>query len=370
MNGIEPLLVALIVFAVRDGILAWWLIHKLIAAVPPAAPAPAPIPEPHPAPVAAEPEPVVPAAGKPRFTNIVATSFAGGNDSAVSRTSAYDGKIIDGDRELAAALPAHGMAGRLIRVFYKGRTVDTHVRDVGPWNGDPISTDDPYWTTGSRPQAETGTDKTGRKTNRAGIDLSPAAWKALGYVGNPRQAEEKVDWDFVDRFPVSPAVLPGPAAAEGTIPAPLVLMRKLRDMGVHAEHDSAIILSWPVAIANKFPEMADYTKGYQHDSTPWCGLTMAYVMAMSGIRPQFGAGDTDKFLWADSWRQFGTVVETPQPGDIMVFKWAGGGHHVTMYDHEVDDNFYHCTGGNQGSGHVLSTEAMPMQNCVAIRRPA
>lgn len=145
-------------------------------------------------------------------------------------------------------------------------------------------------------------------------------------------------------------------------------MRKLRDMGVHAEHDSAIILGWPSAISNKFPEMADYCKGYIHDSTPWCGLTVAYVMAMSGIRPQFGPTDTDRFLWADAWRQFGNAVETPQSGDVLVFQWAGGGHHVSLYDHETTGNSYDCTGGNQGSGHILSTELLPMQNCIAIRR--
>jgi hypothetical protein len=373
----EPLLIALLVYAIRDGaiiILLAWLAHRLVSAgttvpVPINPPAPGPAPIPPVVPVV--PGPVEPSGKpKPRNTGIVTTSFAGSNDTVSARTSAYDGKIIDGDRELAASLPAHGMARRLIRVFYKGRTVDAPVRDVGPWNGDPISTDDPYWNTGARPQAETGTDKIGRKTNGAGLDLTPAAWTALGYVGNPQKAEEKVDWDFVDyldgKAPPAP-VLPAPT---GAVPAHLVLMRKLRDMGVHADHDSAIILGWPSAIGNKFPEMADYCKGYVHDSTPWCGLTVAYVMAMSGIRPQFGPTDTDRFLWADAWRQFGAAVETPQPGDVLVFKWAGGGHHVTLYDHETSGNSYDCTGGNQGSGHVLSTEPLPMQNCTAIRRPS
>ncbi len=167
----------------------------------------------------------------------------------------------------------------------------------------------------------------------------------------------------------TPAKLP-PAA---NIPAPstapwLATMRSL--LGTHAEHDNATIMSWPAAIAAKFPDMADYCHGYVHDSIPWCGLTVAYVMAMNGIRPVFGASDTDKFLWAFAWQNFGTAVTgDPQPGDVMVFRWAGGGGHVTLYDHEVDDDYYHCTGGNQGSGHVVSTESMPMANCIAIRRP-
>lgn len=41
------------------------------------------------------------------------------------------------------------------------------VADVGPWN----THDDEYVLNGARPQAETGTDLFGRKTNHAGIDL-------------------------------------------------------------------------------------------------------------------------------------------------------------------------------------------------------
>jgi uncharacterized protein (TIGR02594 family) len=376
MNGIEPLLAALIVYGIRDGILAWWLIHRLIGtggAAHLAAPAPAagPVPAPGPPPGPVD-QPTAAAKPQPRFTGITATTFAGSNDSTFSRTSAYDHKIINGDTEFAAALPAPIRPNRLVRVFRSGRTADVPVRDKGPWNSR-----DPYFETGSRPQAETafaagGNDLSGRKlTNPAGLDLSPAVWKFFG-CADPRNAEEKVDWDFVDVLDGAASASPqasGPAASGPAAPPWLVLIRKLRDVGVHAEHDSPIILSWPSAIATKFPEMADYAKGYQHDSTPWCGLTVAYVLAMSGIKPVFGPSDTDRFLWADAWRQFGTAVDAPQPGDVMVFRWAGGGEHVTLYDHEEDDAFYHCTGGNQGNSHVVSTEAMPMANCIAIRRP-
>jgi hypothetical protein len=39
----------------------------------------------------------------------------------------------------------------------------------------------------------------------------------------------------------------------------------------------------------------------------------------------------------------------------MRFAWHSGGEHVTFYDHPVDsDDLYHCCGGNQGTGHVMS----------------
>lgn len=174
----------------------------------------------------------------------------------------------------------------------------------------------------------------------------------------------------------STAARPAPATPATTLPttaniAPPWLTLAQSLVGTHAQNDNAVIMAWPPAIAAKYPEMADYASRYKHDSTAWCGVFAAYVLAMSGIKPIFGATDTDKWMWADAWKNFGTAVTgDPQSGDILVFKWAGGGEHVTFYDHEVDDNYYHCTGGNQGSGHVVSTESMPMANCVAIRRPA
>ncbi|HYE79967.1 MAG TPA: hypothetical protein VEI97_18455, partial [bacterium] len=51
----------------------------------------------------------------------------------------------------------------------EGPVVEATVEDIGPW-----CTDDPYWVTGDRPAAEDGVDKKGRKTNGAGIDVSPA----------------------------------------------------------------------------------------------------------------------------------------------------------------------------------------------------
>jgi hypothetical protein len=349
VNATEALLAAIIIYGIRDGLLAWWLVHKLVGD----APVPAPGPAVDPKPVRDRPAP----AGKPapRFTGIVATSFGGAGDA---NSSAYGGMVAPGSPGVALPFRFSGSRPR-VRVFFNGKSCDCDIVDVGPWN---IA--DPYWQSfGARPQAETGTDTSGRRTNKAGIDLTPAAWSALG-VSSPDSAKETVDWDFVDTLDGKAS--PAPAAGA---PPWLILLRKLRDIGVHAEHDSPIILSWPAALAQKFPDMADYARQYQHDSTPWCGLTVAYVMAMSGIRPVFGAADTDRFLWADAWRQFGTAVDTPQPGDVMVFKWSGGGEHVTLYDHEVDDDYYHCTGGNQGAGHVVSTEAMPMANCIAIRRP-
>jgi hypothetical protein len=102
--------------------------------------------------------------------------------------SAYGGPIID-DKP-GVALPFRFTGDRpQVRVTGKrnGVAIVCDIVDVGPWN-----INDPYWQKGTRPQAETGTDMTGRHTNSAGIDLTLAAAKALQIDG-----KGLVDWEFV-----------------------------------------------------------------------------------------------------------------------------------------------------------------------------
>ncbi len=260
LDPTQILIVVLVVILILDavkGIITdihvWGLINVLVGGqraptfpVPPApapspAPAPIPVPDPGPAPAPAPapqptpapgpaptpaPVPVPPVSipGVPRFTNITATSFAGAGDSEISKESAYypahyPTKVIDSNKP-GAALPYHfpGTPPAL-RIFgRKGKTIDLPTIDVGPWN-----TNDAYWDHSGRPQAESGTDTRGRHTNRAGIDLTPGAWAALGYTGNLDAITDTVSWDFVsvlDKGAVAPDVSapvgPGPVAG-GTV---------------------------------------------------------------------------------------------------------------------------------------------------------
>jgi hypothetical protein len=132
--------------------------------------------------------------------------------AADHNTSAYDGHVIT-DSELGVALPYRFSGTRPgVRVYANGTVVDCAICDVGPWN-----TNNPYWTTGSRPQAESGRDMSGRATNRAGIDLTPAAAKALGIGG-----KGVVDWEFIGdatmpnqpSTPAQPSVIVTPPAPQ------------------------------------------------------------------------------------------------------------------------------------------------------------
>jgi peptidoglycan hydrolase-like protein with peptidoglycan-binding domain len=122
-----------------------------------------------------------------RQSNITATVIGGPTDQ---ETSVYDGHVIE-RMEHGVALPCrfNSMLPE-VRVTnpVNGKSVVCNIVDVGPWN-----IDDPYWTRGTRPQAESGMDNLGRPTNGAGIDLTTAAAQEIGIVG-----KGKVDWEFID----------------------------------------------------------------------------------------------------------------------------------------------------------------------------
>jgi hypothetical protein len=93
------------------------------------------------------------------------------------------------------ALPSHAALRQWVRITNQAvvdagvpRSIKALVLDVGPWN----ENDDAYVFGGARPQAETGVDGFGRKTNGAGIDLGEAVWQALGMQDN-----SVVSWEFV-----------------------------------------------------------------------------------------------------------------------------------------------------------------------------
>jgi hypothetical protein len=106
------------------------------------------------------------------------------------------------DSDKFVALPSGGQKGKWVELKDRktGTRVIAPVGDVGPFNGggtkkEPRKFDDPYWKTGQRPQTETGADKRGRKTNKAGIDVSQGLWKAMG---KGKKGSAKVDWRFTN----------------------------------------------------------------------------------------------------------------------------------------------------------------------------
>jgi hypothetical protein len=115
---------------------------------------------------------------------VTGTVFGGpGDDQAVAYADVAPGWA--GLPGIALPFRFRGSRPKVI-VSANGKNVTCPIVDVGPWN-----TNDPYWMTGARPQAESGTDMSGRRTNSAGIDLTPAAAAAIGLDG-----KGQVVWSF------------------------------------------------------------------------------------------------------------------------------------------------------------------------------
>ena len=118
--------------------------------------------------------------------NIWATLEGTVEESPILKPKTSYGKNTNND--LFVALPDESLKGKRVELEVKGKIVTVDVGDVGPWNGGHTrsgkSLNDPYWDDNKRPQAECGTDLRGRKTNRAGIDISAALAKHLGMKGN------------------------------------------------------------------------------------------------------------------------------------------------------------------------------------------
>jgi uncharacterized protein (TIGR02594 family) len=131
------------------------------------------------------------------------------------------------------------------------------------------------------------------------------------------------------------------------------------------------IQGWLRDIAKAYPNMAPYCNAVvNEDYFSWCGLTVAYCMTQAGIAPVFSATDNDltRFLYAASWLGWGTPITTPpQPGDVLVFDFGGGDHHVTLFEKDNGDGSYSCHGGNQS--HKVGVTNFPKKCLMGVRRP-
>jgi N-acetylmuramidase/Putative peptidoglycan binding domain len=152
------------------------------------------------------------------------------------------------------------------------------------------------------------------------------------------------------------------------IPTQLNVMRDIT--GTHwgpGEGPSPTIGKWLTFISSKYSDMSRYCGSVIHeDYFEWCGLTVGYCMAMAGVRPAFGAKETDDFLWALAWLEWGDTVQTPQPGDVIVFEFAPGQQHVTLFESDAGGGFWTCRGGNQS--REVKTSNFPRSCLKGIRR--
>jgi len=153
-------------------------------------------------------------------------------------------------------------------------------------------------------------------------------------------------------------------------PAWLETMRQIKGVQwAPGQGPSPDISRWFQYIARNYPETGSYCSSAMHQEYfPWCGATVAYCLANAGIEPVFGASDTERFLWAESWLDEGNPVETPEPGDIVVFDFGAGDQHVTLFENDLGNGHWECLGGNQS--HQVRLSTFSKQFLVGVRRPS
>lgn len=98
------------------------------------------------------------------------------------------------------------------------------------------------------------------------------------------------------------------------------------------------------------------------DSTPWCALYVNAVLQESGL-PMSGTGAA--LVRAKSFLTYGTPLDAPALGCIMVFDRAGGGH-VGFYLGETL-KAYRILSGNQSN--AVSETWIAQDRCLAMRWP-
>lgn len=130
---------------------------------------------------------------------------------------------------------------------------------------------------------------------------------------------------------------------------------------VPGEANNPIIMSWAKVLGIK-----DFLK----DSIAWCGLAVAWILSQAGYGEALKAVTLK--LWARDYLKFGTPVDIPMLGDVLVFERPTGGH-VGIYIAE-DTLCFHVGGGNQSDdvtitrvekSRLLGARRYPYKNALA-----
>ena len=77
------------------------------------------------------------------------------------------------------------------------------------------------------------------------------------------------------------------------------------------------------------------------DEVPWCSSFVNWCLAQVEVEGTNSAA-------AISWAEWGQETDSPMPGDITVFQWASGGHHVAFFvSYNAETDVVQVLGGNQ-----------------------
>lgn len=150
----------------------------------------------------------------------------------------------------------------------------------------------------------------------------------------------------------APAAAPAPAA--GDEPAWITWARKeIGEKEVPGAGDNPDIVAW-------FKLLKDFPEEYWHDATAWCAVFVNAGFCLNGVQGLGSAAAAD-------WLKFGKKVAKPQKGDVVVFTWDDGTHHVA-YFLAIEGDRVRVIGGNQSNAVTETT--YPLRNVAGFRRAA
>lgn len=159
-------------------------------------------------------------------------------------------------------------------------------------------------------------------------------------------------------LPAPPVPSLKPAIKAGDPPWIAWARTKLGVKEVPGTGDNPEIVSWDKLIAG-FPA------SMLHDSTPWCAIFVHAAFYYGGYSE---AKDIESARAVD-WLKFGVPVTNPKLGDVVVFDFGGGDHHVTFVL-SVSGGMVHTIGGNQHDAVTLASYSTDYVMADGYRRAA
>lgn len=221
------------------------------------------------------------------------------------------------------------------------------VVDTGPWN----INDSSYVLGSSRPQAESGTDTMGRKTNKAGLDVSPAAKEFLG--------GEKLNW----KFTTLPMEGPNVNANTGCV-----------QNQISGDCATKIISTARNELGRSFP-FRDAT-AYWNTHGAWCAAFVTWVYKQSGYIKSIDGGTLSLRDNHTSELEVITVngnINMIQPGDIFWINSSGtaSGKHVGLVEYTNGNEVITIEGnvGRVGNTSLVARRKHKVSDIIWVARP-
>jgi uncharacterized protein (TIGR02594 family) len=98
-----------------------------------------------------------------------------------------------------------------------------------------------------------------------------------------------------------------------------------------------------------------------HDAIAWCAVFLNAALMLNNIK-------TIRSARAVDWLEWGKAVSSPQKGDVVVFDWGNGGHHVAFFLRDLGNGRIECIGGNQSDAVTITS--FPESAVMGYRRAA